>query len=555
MRKVIIAISCCIVLLLLGYTGYRGYQVWKQSHLLAMAKDFSAKSDFRNELLCLQQVVAINPRNLEACRLMADLTGAARSPAALIWRQRIVELNPKSTEDRLALIQTAMIFKDFTTATNVLAGIDESGRNSPAYHNLAGVMAVQMGHVSEAEKHFGEAIRLEPSNPVPQVNLAVVRLHSSNTLDMAEARIDLKRISLNSTNFTLRAQATRELIMDAMLYKDISTATTLTQELVQSTNSVFEDKLLRLDVLKQAKSGELKPAIVQYQREAAADPAMVSQMSSWLMLRSTPASALTWLHTLTPQMQTNPSVAVLIAGCQVLVSDWSGLQNSVTNQNWSELDFIRHAFLARALRGQNLDAAATAEWEVAFKLASNQKAALIALFQLVAEWKWTNEAEEILWTVVNRYPEEQWAGPVLKTALYNGGRTRPLMQLFILQAKRSPTDMVLKNDLAMTAMLLDAQEFDPYGLSRTAYEQDPKNPAFISTYAYSLYLQKRYSEALKVMQQMSPRELSDPSVAGYYGLILKATGDSAKAKAYLGWTTKRQLLPEERKMFNEAMSN
>jgi tetratricopeptide (TPR) repeat protein len=543
------------VLLLLGYTGYRGYQVWKQSHLLAMAKDFSAKSDFRNELLCLQQVVAINPRNLEACRLMADLTGAARSPAALIWRQRIVELNPKSTEDRLALIQTAMIFKDFTTATNVLAGIDESGRNSPAYHNLAGVMAVQMGHVSEAEKHFGEAIRLEPSNPVPQVNLAVVRLHSSNTLDMAEARIDLKRISLNSTNFTLRAQATRELIMDAMLYKDISTATTLTQELVQSTNSVFEDKLLRLDVLKQAKSGELKPAIVQYQREAAADPAMVSQMSSWLMLRSTPASALTWLHTLTPQMQTNPSVAVLIAGCQVLVSDWSGLQNSVTNQNWSELDFIRHAFLARALRGQNLDAAATAEWEVAFKLASNQKAALIALFQLVAEWKWTNEAEEILWTVVNRYPEEQWAGPVLKTALYNGGRTRPLMQLFILQAKRSPTDMVLKNDLAMTAMLLDAQEFDPYGLSRTAYEQDPKNPAFISTYAYSLYLQKRYSEALKVMQQMSPRELSDPSVAGYYGLILKATGDSAKAKAYLGWTTKRQLLPEERKMFNEAMSN
>jgi hypothetical protein len=396
---------------------------------------------------------------------------------------------------------------------------------------------------------------LEPSNPVPQVNLAVVRLHSSNTLDMAEARIDLKRISLNSTNFTLRAQATRELIMDAMLYKDISTATTLTQELVQSTNSVFEDKLLRLDVLKQAKSGELKPAIVQYQREAAADPAMVSQMSSWLMLRSTPASALTWLHTLTPQMQTNPSVAVLIAGCQVLVSDWSGLQNSVTNQNWSELDFIRHAFLARALRGQNLDAAATAEWEVAFKLASNQKAALIALFQLVAEWKWTNEAEEILWTVVNRYPEEQWAGPVLKTALYNGGRTRPLMQLFILQAKRSPTDMVLKNDLAMTAMLLDAQEFDPYGLSRTAYEQDPKNPAFISTYAYSLYLQKRYSEALKVMQQMSPRELSDPSVAGYYGLILKATGDSAKAKAYLGWTTKRQLLPEERKMFNEAMSN
>ncbi|HEY2329330.1 MAG TPA: hypothetical protein VGI63_05910, partial [Verrucomicrobiae bacterium] len=213
MRKSIIAIACCIVLLLLGYTGYRGYQVWKQSHLIAMAKGFAAKSDFRNELLCLQQVVAVNPRNLEACHLMADLTESARSPAALIWRQRIVELNPKSVTDRLTLAQTAMVFQDFTTATNVLAGVDDVGRKTPAYHNLAGVMAIKVGDVSDAEKHFSEAVRLEPANPVPQVNLAVVRLHSSNALDMAEARIDLKRISLNSTNFSLRAQAARELIM------------------------------------------------------------------------------------------------------------------------------------------------------------------------------------------------------------------------------------------------------------------------------------------------------------------------------------------------------
>jgi len=68
-------------------------------------------------------------------------------------------------------------------------------------------------------------------------------------------------------------------------------------------------------------------------------------------------------------------------------------------------------------------------------------------------------------------------------------------------------------------------------------------------------LQKQSAEALKVMQKLAPQELNDPSVAGYYGLILKATGDSAKAKAYLGWTTKAKLLPEERKLFNQAMSN
>jgi hypothetical protein len=308
-------------------------------------------------------------------------------------------------------------------------------------------------------------------------------------------------------------------------------------------------------VLKLAKSAELKPAMAEYQREAAADSAKVSQMTTWLMTRSSPASALVWLHSLPAQMQTNPPAAVLLAGCQVLVGDWSGMQASLAGQNWTELDFVRHAFLARASRAQNLTATAAAEWEVAFKLASAQKVTLISLFRLAAEWNWINEGEEILWTIVNRYPEEQWAAESLKQALYLGGRTRPLMQLFILQTKRSPADWTVKNNLAMTAMLLDAQELDPYGMSRAAYEQEPKNPSFVSTYAYSLYLQKKYSEALKVMQQLAPQELNNPSVAGYYGLILKAAGDSAKAKAYLAWTTKGQVLPEERKIFDQAMGH
>ena len=29
MRKIIIIFSCCIVLLLIGYAGYRSYEVWR----------------------------------------------------------------------------------------------------------------------------------------------------------------------------------------------------------------------------------------------------------------------------------------------------------------------------------------------------------------------------------------------------------------------------------------------------------------------------------------------------------------------------------------------
>ena len=82
-------------------------------------------------------------------------------------------------------------------------------------------------------------------------------------------------------------------------------------------------------------------------------------------------------------------------------------------------------------------------------------------------------------------------------------------------------------------MLLDAKELKPNDLAREVYQQVPTNSSFAATYAFSLYQQKKSAEALKVMRQLKPQELDIPSIAGYYGVILKATGDGANARIYL----------------------
>jgi len=164
MRKITIIISICIVTLLLGYTGYRGYQVWKQNHWLALAKGFAAKSDYANEKLSLQQVLQANPKNLDANRMIANLAENMQSPLAVILRQRVVELDPKSVPDQMNLVQTALIFNNYNVATNTLASMDDATKNTAEYQNLAAVTANAMGNPSEAEKHFSEALRLEPSN-------------------------------------------------------------------------------------------------------------------------------------------------------------------------------------------------------------------------------------------------------------------------------------------------------------------------------------------------------------------------------------------------------
>jgi len=88
------------------------------------------------------------------------------------------------------------------------------------------------------------------------------------------------------------------------------------------------------------------------------------------------------------------------------------------------------------------------------KYVSLQEDSMKRLFDLAAAWHWNSEAEQILWVVVNQYPEEKWAFPVLRSALINWHRTSSLMQLLSIMFKRDPNDLAVKNDLATTAMLL-----------------------------------------------------------------------------------------------------
>ncbi len=552
MRKILIIFSLLIALLLAGYGGYRGFRVWKQRHMLALAHQFLAKSDGRNAVLSLQEVLRVNPINLEALHLMAELSEASRSPSALIWRSRVVAANRYSTPDRLALARSALIFHDYASATNALDGVDDEGKKTAPYQNLAGAVAVQANRLDEAELHFLEAARLDPSNETPQMNLAVVMLHGSNALAQAQARSSLDRMVTDPKAAGFRCQVLRELVADAVQNHQNGAAETLSKELLAQTNSSFEDRLLRLNVLQQANSPDGKPELAAYQREAANSPGKVYELATWQLAHNSAAEALAWLKTLPPEVGASQSAMLMSAECRTVVRDWPGLQSTLAKQKWGELEFIRHAFLTLALRQQDLTAAAAGEWAQALQNAKGQKQSLIMLLNLAGQWKFTSDAQSILWTFVNQYPEERWAYVVLSRALTADGQTRPLMLLFSKQVKRSPADFATKNNLAMLALLLDEKDFKPDDLALEVYQHSPTNSAFASTYAFSLYLKKKNAGALGVMEKLDATQLRDPAVAGYYGLILKANGKAAEAKTFLDLSDKAVLLPEERKLMNDA---
>jgi tetratricopeptide (TPR) repeat protein len=551
-KVLLISILSCALAVGGGYGAYRAYTSVRQVRLVKKARDYIAKSKERNAVLCLQRALRYNPKDVEACRLMARLYEAARAPAALVLRSRIVEVNPHSLDDRLALVQTALAFKDYASATNALEAMDAAGKKSAAYHNVAGAVASTLGQLTEAEAHFAEAARLEPTNPAPRLNLAVVRLHGTNDAILAEARSSIRQIVSNPADTSLRCAALRDLILDAVRFKQADTALALSKDLVQDTNSAFSDRLLRLNVLGTTTNAEFKSTLEAFQRDAATNAAHVYELGAWQMTSISPASTLSWLQTLPMQIQTNQPVTMLVADCKSLVRDWKGLQQWLTGQNWAETEFLRHALLSRAYREENMDAGAKGEWELALKLASNQKGTAIMLLRMAAQWKWQSEVEELLWTVVERYPDEKWASPALMKSLYVGGRTRSLMKLCGQELKRAPSNPSLKNNLAVTALLLDAQELRPHDLAQQIYEKSPTNASFASTYAFSLYLRKKNQEALKVIETLAPKDLEKQSIAGYYALILKATGNNQKAATYFDYAFKGPMLPEEKKLFQSA---
>jgi len=89
-------------------------------------------------------------------------------------------------------------------------------------------------------------------------------------------------------------------------------------------------------------------------------------------------------------------------------------------------------------------------------------------------------------------------------------------------------------------------------MARAAYTRFPSNEAFASTYAYSLHLQGKTKDGLKVLEFLKPAQLEQPGVAVYYGALLAANGDGSRVKQYLAIAEAGQLLPEERAIAERA---
>ncbi|MGA2247232.1 MAG: hypothetical protein ABSH48_19750 [Verrucomicrobiota bacterium] len=125
LRKTLIVVLVMALVAVAGWAGRKAYRKATLHRLLTEASQYIEKQDIKQASLCLRQALSVNPFDVNANQLMADMLEDAGSPAALGWRIRCAQLETNNVDFRLAWARTALKINDVSSAAHALGGIDE----------------------------------------------------------------------------------------------------------------------------------------------------------------------------------------------------------------------------------------------------------------------------------------------------------------------------------------------------------------------------------------------------------------------------------------------
>lgn len=544
--------AALIVVSVTGWFGRSFYRSYKERRSLAHAQNFFAKGDYPSALLSTRQVLVLDVTNVPALRIMADLADISRSPLALDYRQRIAELAP-TVENKLLLASAGLHYQSppFPLTAQILDEVSGSAQNLVTFQIVAAELDLRLHHFAGAETHLAAAARLQPTNQLFELNLAVVRLSFTNEATVEMARNTLKQFQ-SSPN--LGAVALRSLIADRLAHKDVPAAADYSVRLQTNTQVTLNDRVQHLGILKQLQSPQLAAQLNLLQQQSATNALAVAEVAAWMAANDQLPDAIKWVTSLPTAVQKQSPVRLALGNSYLAAGDWRALRDFAARGKWDELEFLRLAFLAHAWRELGEPLVADSNWHTAVNEAGSRLGALTALLGLTERWQMKTQREDLLEHILQKFPRERWAQQLLGQAYYAAGNTAGLRQLYAALAAASPEDLISKNNLAATSLLLKTNLAAADKWAAEDYAQKPADPAIASTYAYALYLQGRTAEGVAALEKLDAAALKQPSIALYYGVLLSASGRNDEAARFLDIVdgNSQSLLPEEKRLLSEA---
>jgi cytochrome c-type biogenesis protein CcmH/NrfG len=543
-------VGLIIVLSVGGVVAYKQFRAWQQRRLIAEANALVNEGDYRRASLDARRLLQINPESAEGCRIMARLSEKAGLHSALEWRRRVMELGQATPNDLILLARAAVRFDERSTADVAMSKLPESAKNTADYHALLADIALAQRDGVEMEKQLSEANRLDPANKDYLMRLASLRLGANDPAIRAKGRETLKAMQDDPAT---RREATRYLAEDELRKGNALDALELARQLDSFPGKTFNDRLLLLSALQATLDSGFRPFLEEMQTSSMEEPERVGTLISWMNAHKLSAEAVAWSAKLPPGIIGSKLVQIALADALVTEKDWRGLQRLTNSGNWGTVDFLRNALAARAFREQGNTIDSNAQWAESMKKVAADSRHIMMLAETVEKWGWRSEAIELLWLITKDPVKGDEALRTLSQYFAKKADTENLYRVMLHNLEMHPDDKNVQNNFAQLALLLGLNAERGQKIAREVYEKDPKNAAYASTYAYALHTQGDSKKALKVLNTLTDEQLHQPEIAAYYGVILAAAGEAARAPEFLDLGEKApNLLPQEKALIEKA---
>jgi hypothetical protein len=244
-----------------------------------------------------------------------------------------------------------------------------------------------------------------------------------------------------------------------------------------------------------------------------------------------------------------------VADAYARSSEWKRLREFLDDGNWADSEYLRRAFLSRALEKLDEPTLATQEWKDAVSAARSRPDSaqrLERLARIAVQWGWEQRAEELMWSMARSPSCPRWVLDTLWTSAGKRADTAQLHKISGLLALADPQSVVFRNNRAFFSLLLRSEDGNPQREAEKLFQENLGNSTVAVTWAFALYQRGKVAEALAVTASLPREELLKPENALFHAIFLLAAGESAKAGEFLPVAQKVTIFPEEKALLDRA---
>src|SRR5262249_14133977 len=145
------------------------------------------------------------------------------------------------------------------------------------------------------------------------------------------------------------------------------------------------------------------------QSNISANAAAIYSLASWMTGNGLETEALDWLSDLPANLCAEAPVGVAFVEASAARLDWTGVGPFFPAQKWNGLEFLRFAWLSRATWEQKRASEAQAHWRLALRHAGQRLGPLTVLLNFASHCGQERGKEDVLWQIVQQFPQQKWA--------------------------------------------------------------------------------------------------------------------------------------------------